>query len=135
MAGTFHDRDHPPRNRIGDPLPILAIKIADAQSVHEFSPNSIVMAMLQDRFDLGEPCGESFLSGEPAYRLEDEDVVVHLTLDEIRRMVARCLTPDEFFKLRKEFGVFFQIHEDFYDPKTGEALQPKEGLAGDAMKP
>ncbi len=41
--------------------------------------------------------------------------------------VLTALTPDQFFALleRGHTTKEFQLHSDFYDEETGEALQPK----------
>lgn len=64
---------------------------------------------------------------------EDRDGIVYqspeismpLTPDEVRRVVLRNLQPEEYKALKKKYGIFYEIHEAFYRPGTGEAIQPK----------
>lgn len=65
---------------------------------------------------------ESDISGEPAVIIRD-DVELKLTPEEAQRLFMKNLKADEYFTLRKKFGLFYMIHEDFYDPETGKALQ------------
>ena len=84
---------------------------------------------------IGDPVGTSELSGNPgAYAFETIDehdgrepriLILLLTPEEFRRMTLRSLTPNEVQTLLNRYGVFFEIHDDFYDQETGEALQPK----------
>jgi hypothetical protein len=66
----------------------------------------------------------SMLSGKLAVKYRTADVEIALSPDELLRLLARDLWPDEYFGLRKHFGEFHEIHSDFYDPKTGAAVQP-----------
>lgn len=36
----------------------------------------------------------------------------------------RNLSPEEYFTLHKKHPNMYLIHDDFYDPETGVALQP-----------
>ena len=84
---------------------------------------------------IGEPFTTSELSGRPAYEYCSSDdfngkkperpLRLKLTLDEILRLGALTLKPEEFKKLYATHGIFFEIHDDFYDLTTGEAVQPK----------
>lgn len=53
------------------------------------------------------------------------EVSMPLTADEIRRVVLRMLMPEEYLALKKKYGIFYEIHEAFYRPGSGEAIQPK----------
>ncbi|MBC8741700.1 hypothetical protein F6X40_34630 [Paraburkholderia sp. UCT31] len=68
----------------------------------------------------------SVLSGMPSYILRTSEIELALAPRELLRLWRRNLRPDEFFKLRDTYGVFFEIHDDFYFEDTGEALQPVE---------
>jgi hypothetical protein len=73
--------------------------------------------------NLAKPVGPSDLSGEPGYLYRTHDVQILLTKEELCRLVLRRLFPSEALQLLKRFGEFFEIHNDFYDPDTGEAFQ------------
>jgi hypothetical protein len=92
----------------------------------------------------GKPAFKSELSGEPAYALEVVDgfdrrkeneryLILTLTADELRRICLHALTPAEFLKLKARYGIFFELHEDFYNA-DGAALQPKVRPARKATK-
>ena len=46
------------------------------------------------------------------------------------RLASLSLRPDEYHALVSKFGIRHQWHEDFYDPATGEALQPRVWIVG-----
>lgn len=58
----------------------------------------------------------------------DMDGSLHLTPKELMRLAGLRLHPQEYFKLREKFGIRHPWHEDFYDPATGEALQPHDPI-------
>jgi hypothetical protein len=69
---------------------------------------------------------KSVISGEPGILFRTSEVSTSMTVGELRRLVFRSLRPEEFKALKEKHGIFFEIHDDFYDPETGEALQPKD---------
>ena len=69
----------------------------------------------------------SILSGGPAVLFRADDLEIPLTPGELGRLAARTLTPAEYTALGTRFGMFFDIHEDCYDPETGESIQPRRG--------
>ena len=71
------------------------------------------------------PGAESVISGKPAVVYCTMDMKVPLTTEELKRLVALDLAPEEFFALRNHFGDAPEWHDDFYDPETGEAFQPR----------
>lgn len=138
-------RSFPPKNRRRECLPILRKEIEDANGVSVFDPNGLVMALLTDLDRLLEmppladagptssgPAGSagsgraSDLSGEPAVLYRSDDLEIALTPAELVRYIAHDLAPEEYFALRERFGMHFEIHDDFYDEETGEAVQPVE---------
>jgi hypothetical protein len=58
----------------------------------------------------------------------DCDGQILMTPAELMRFAGLRLTPVEYFSLRKKFGIRHQWHEDFYDPETGQALQPRQAF-------
>jgi hypothetical protein len=37
----------------------------------------------------------------------------------------RALSPEEFTAICDAVGAIWEMHDDFYDPATGQAFQPK----------
>lgn len=130
-----HDDAFPPKNRTTrTDLGALDIEIADHDgNVLKFDPNSLLVALmdgsLADR--LGRPfpkeTGGSVLSGEAGYRYSDCDVELVLTREELNRFLTYDLRPNEYLALRNRYGMFYMIHDDFYDEESGTSLQPKFG--------
>ncbi|MNU45025.1 hypothetical protein D3C71_338580 [compost metagenome] len=54
-----------------------------------------------------------------------------MTVDELLRFIRHDLRPEEFRILFDRYGEIHEIHDDFYDPRTGEAWQPilREAIA------
>ena len=44
----------------------------------------------------------------------------------LSRLIRLAPRPLEYFQLRERYGMAHEWHEDFYDPGTGEALQPSD---------
>jgi hypothetical protein len=106
----------------------LKIEIHHAQGAEVYDPNTIVMKLLSNTSvfeNLQSPAVLSVLSGRPALVYKTSEVELALAPDEIERLVMRSLSQGEVRELRKQYGSFFEIHDDFYDSKTFVALQPK----------
>lgn len=105
----------------------LKIEIIHKNGVEVFDPVTIIMCLMKtpQSFELLEPTDQtSVISGEPALRYKTSSCDVPLTAQEIHSLVMKNLSKEQFFALKKVTGDFFEIHDDFYDPETGEALQP-----------
>ena len=124
----------PPRNRTETGLRgPLAIEIGDGEAVLRLDPNRAAEIGFKCDLSLGDPrAGASDLSGEPAYAYRTAEVELLLTGDELLRLLRRELEPVEFVRLRDKYGLFFEVHGDFYDLGTGEALQPMSLMAPDS---
>jgi len=124
------DPNHPPRNRLASPRPVLDIEVEHADGVVQFNPNSQIMALVErpDALAAWRPVdgAVSAISGEPAIIVRTHDLEIPLTVDEYAGFVGKELQPEEFKVLLDRYGSFFEIHDDFYDAETGEAWQPKE---------
>jgi hypothetical protein len=124
--------ENTPRNRQATKLGMLRIEVEHAGGVETLDPNREIMAILQRPDEVTSwgpvPGRTSVLSGEPAILYRADDLEVPLTVPEYVRLVGRELRPEEFRALLREYGDAFEWHDDFYDPETGEACQPK-GLA------
>lgn len=121
---------YPPKNRRSTSLPILRIEIEHSEGIEVFDPNGILMALVREParlFGLAPlPSRASDLSLEPAVLYRADDLEVALSPEELIRLAAHNLAPVEYKALRDRFGMAHEWHEDFYDPDTGEALQPLE---------
>lgn len=126
---TSYSNQFTPRNRTSTGLTVLAITIEDANGVKQYDPNSLIIACAEGQLKSLKPLGEvaSDISGNPAVVYCTHEIRVALTPAELQRLVFRSLSPREYFALAHKYGVFFEIHEDFYEEETGVALQPKDG--------
>lgn len=136
------------KNRIETSLDILEIRVDHADGSFRTDPNGAVgcaiwamsgekpswqPGMLGDKSQLFNPLElkpkpglTSILSGGPAVMYRSDDVEVPLTPEELFRLLKRSLRPEEALQLLDHFGEFHEIHDDFYDPATGEAFQPMD---------
>lgn len=57
----------------------------------------------------------------------DDPDTYFLLGSEAERLFRRELTPEEFFILDRDYHGRYLIHDDFYHPETGRALQPMSG--------
>jgi len=125
----MHDDHFPPRGRLPASMTIRGVSIEHADGTETFDHNGIVeflaMRVEEARALRAVPFVTSVLSGRPALRYRTHDVEIPLTADEIAGLVGTELCPTEYVALRGRFGTFFEIHDDFYDPATGGAFQPK----------
>jgi hypothetical protein len=72
----------------------------------------------------GDETLQSAISGEPALVYRAGTLEIPLTLEEMQRLVAHALKPEDWARLQVIYGDFYEIGPHFYDPATGEALQP-----------
>jgi hypothetical protein len=129
-VSNVEDR-YPPKNRTNrTDLGAIDIEIGAHRTTLRFDANQIIKSVLDDELfpALGDPIPAevegSILSGKAGYRYSDIDVEMVLERGELERLIRHDLTPDEYFKLRAHFGMFFMIHEDYFDAETGEAIEP-----------
>lgn len=135
-----------PKNRIAKELPVLELWVDAADGSHLTCPNGLigcaVWAMRGEKPDFGmgglqprselfnilelnpKPGVASIVSGGPGVLFRAEDYEIGLTPEELFRFAKHDLEPREYFAIRDRFGMLHDIHEDFYDPDTGEAFQP-----------
>lgn len=109
--------------RVDTGLGPVQIQIVDMGRTQLFNPNTVKIAAINDSLLLGTPVGPSDISGEPGYLYRTHELQILLTKEELYRLALRTLHPGEALALLKRFGEFFEIHDDFYDPRTGEAIQ------------
>jgi hypothetical protein len=148
---------HEPKNRAAEELPFLEIRVDHADGSEKTDPNGVSGCViwgtegrrpqaadgkpvdypgLFNPLDLKPLDGQvSLISGEPAVVYRADDLVVPLTPRELLRFLAHALRPREFFVLLEHYGSFFEIHDDFYDPRSGMAYQPKIDDPSDDVAP
>jgi hypothetical protein len=103
-------------------LGTFQVHIVDGSRTHLFDPNTLQRAAQAESLVFASPLGLSDLSRQPAYLYRTHELQLLLTKGEITRLALHCLHPTEVLKLRKRFGKFFEIDDDFYDGVTGEPL-------------
>lgn len=113
-------------------LPVLRLEIASVDSVQVYEPNSLLMAIMSGKLDARTMTPAeywpSIISGRPSLQYRCRDMVIELSPTEMDRFLRHDLNPEEYQAIRLRYPWqpqdFFDIHDDFYDPATGEALQP-----------
>jgi len=104
--------------------PEIKIEILHRDGTETFDPNGIIAAVMDGPPDWPSTPTPSAISGSPAVIYKTIDVEVPLTSAEVYRLIMKSLQPVEYFALRAAVGDIFEIHDDFYDPATGSALDP-----------
>lgn len=114
---------YPPKNRtVREGLGPIDIVVVSADREHLFDPNGAVLLGIRRGLNLGVPGEISDISREAAYRYETSEVTLALTRDELYRLIQHDLRPEEYLALRERYGIFFDIHEDFYDHESAQTL-------------
>jgi hypothetical protein len=131
-----------PKNRLKSPLPVLEIRITTNDGVYTLNPNSAAVAVVftvtgekveapmvpetvPNILDLEPVDGiVSEISGKPAVIYAADDIELKLSVGELLRFMNKSLETFEFKYLLKQYGMFFEIHDDFYDPRDGALFQP-----------
>lgn len=153
---------HPAKNREDTGIPFPWIVIADASGTeYRTNPNGLVGCVIwgangeqpsdrsgnlidsiEDGAVVFNPLALvprtdvlSMLSGEPSVAFRHDDIVIDLTPEELLRLIARRLHPEEYMSLRERFGMFYDLNDDFYDHRTGETYDPMEQLFGENATP
>lgn len=117
---------HNPKNRKPHSLPILKIKITDKNDTYTTDPNGQAMMAAYGDYPLSEPIPNYFseISGKPAYKYETDNLELALSFDELDRFIRHDLKTNEYEYLLEKYGMFHEIHEDFY--WENEAQQPMD---------
>jgi len=118
------DDNFPPKNRKSQRLGILEIKITSKDGTIKTDPNGKAIMGFTGDYPIGEPVPDlkSEISGKPAYRIELDDIELALSFEEMDRFFRLDLTSGEYKFLLNKYGMFHEIHEDFY--WEDEAYQP-----------
>ncbi len=114
----------PPKNRKPTRLGVIEMKITDKNGTIDTDPNGKTIMGITGDYPVGEPIPGLFseISGKPAYRIELDDIELALSFEEMDRFFRRDLTSEEYRFLLNKYGMFHEIHEDFY--WEDEAYQP-----------
>lgn len=109
------------------PLGPIDIEVTGGAGTFRLAPNESVLLGMARLAPFGEPLKDvpSEVSGQPAYRVRTSEAELKLTPEEVIRLWRRDLEPNEYFVLVGTHGDIYEIHDDFYDPATGVALQPQ----------
>lgn len=100
------------------------LKVVEAENaLYVYDPRTLGDLVAHGIKTFGPTCEISELSGEPGYRYRTGEVNLNLTTKEICRLTAHRLSPTEYLKLRDAHGIFFEIHDDFYND-DGKAIMP-----------
>ncbi len=108
-------------------LGVVDIEIVGLNTVVRGTPNSIIPWALEGFVGLGEGFHDlqSDLSGDGAvFQYRSDQVRLLLTIEKLLHLLSRNLSAEDYFALLEKHGSFFEIHDDFYDYETGQALQP-----------
>lgn len=124
MTKQFSDR-YPPKNRRTNALSTIEIQIVTQNGILSMDPNQAAVAAYLENLPLGQASHPSDLSGVPGYEYRTDEITLVLSREELYRFLRHDLLPAEYFTLVEKYGVFFEIHEDFYCEATGTAIQPK----------
>ena len=117
--------DFAPKNRRSVSLGILEIEIESKEGIHNTDPNGAAqMACLGDYPNLTPIDGlKSEISGKPSVKIRFDDIELALAFEEMDRLFRRQLRRKEVLYLIKKYGMFHEVHDDFYD-ELGYAYQP-----------
>lgn len=108
-------------------IDVLRLEVKHTGGELVFDPTTIIMAMLDETHDIHkiqDGLTVSVITGKPGVIYKTHQAEVHVTFQELRRIVYRNLKPHEFKVLYRIHGDIHELHDDFYDPDTGEAFQP-----------
>lgn len=111
------------RNALG----VIDIEIVGLSTVVRCTPNSIIPWALEGFVGLGDGFHDlqPDLPGEGAvFQYRTDQVRLLLTREKLLQLLSRNLSAEDYFVLSEKHGLFFEIHDDFYDYETGQALQP-----------
>ena len=108
--------------RVDTGLGPVQLQIVHSGGVLKLDANSAALGAHEESFELGGEVAPSTLSGEPGFVYRSCEMQLVFTREELYRLMRHDLRPEEYHALYRRFGSFFEIHDDFYDEETGEAL-------------
>ena len=116
----------------------LIITVDNGEDLKAFCPNHMLMYMFEksdlrklmlssyksevEKIGCCDACGKQ---GDVVYGTTNRDKRLQIALceDDFERIVFRNLTPEGYLNIVEKFGMFHEIHDDFYT-EDGYALQP-----------
>jgi hypothetical protein len=117
----------------GSELIALCPNHAAIYAIHESIDDPLTLQVypseLKDQVHVCDGCGTKKEENCYLYKTSTNDGIeleIHLCHPHLLRLIAHQLEPEAFLNIYKKHGVFHEIHDDFYDEETGEALQPME---------
>jgi hypothetical protein len=113
------------KNREKVTLPLLQILVETDRGTFEFDPNEFAIKRKKLLELTPLPNEKSLFSGQPAVLFFVDDVKIPMTPEELYRFSSLNLEEEEYFKLVETYGMNHYWHDDFYDPITGMAWQPR----------
>jgi hypothetical protein len=111
------------------------VRIEDEDETHYIDALDPASAHRAFHTRFAEPTKESFLSGEPAYLLVDQNAAVYLTKEEIVSIFAGTLPEKDADRLRGEFGDLYLLSDDRFEaishvmPPPPSLVEAEEYLA------
>lgn len=146
----------PPKNRVTTTIDFPWIEVEDATAKYKTDPNALVGCVIwaasgerptdRNGYEISKLDNDavvfnvlelvprenvpSILSGEPSVVFRHDDMVIDLTPEELLRFISRSLREDEYMALRDHFGMFYDIHCDFYDDRNGRTYNTMDSLIG-----
>jgi len=111
------------------------VRIEDEDETHYIDALDPACAHRAFHTRFAEPTKESFLSGEPAYLLVDQNAAVYLTKEEIVSIFAGTLPEKDADRLRGEFGDLYLLSDERFEaihhvmPTPPSLIEAEEYLA------
>lgn len=123
-------------NRPNDPtcadVPLVRVKIVHGNGTLDLDLNELFMAAATGDLARLQPAEgiTSVVTNDPGVLFRTPEAQIGLSPAEADRLAAHSLSPEEFFAICDAVGCIWLTHDDFYDPETGEALQPMMASVG-----
>ena len=107
--------------------PSILVKITDNNGEAIYCPNCLLLHQLEGILKLkNNPNFIDDITGKKgAVKYEAEGESYTLEKETMERLILCNLTPEEYFALAEKYSPHnFCLHDDFYDPIDGCAIQP-----------
>ena len=110
--------------RVDTGLDAVELHVVHSKGTLRMDANTALVYAATGTLPLGGPIGPSCLSGQPGFLFRTCEVQLLLTEEELYRILRRDLWPDEVLSLRRRFGSFFEVNDEFYYQTAGVAKHP-----------
>lgn len=107
----------------------ILITITDKNTETVYCPNCLLLEQLNGTLILeNNPEFIDDITGEKgAIKYESKHESYTLEKETLARLILVHLTPEEYFALSAKYSPHnFSLHDDFYDPIDGSAIQPAD---------